>query len=102
MPQVVKASDVEKVTGALLGGIAVDDGPADPQLAVLRAIVDCLWERPDLALDAVTPLTAAEAGATLTDAGVRRRTLQLLVLLELCRHPETATQVARVDEYAAA
>src|SRR4051794_3661724 len=102
MPLIVTPDVVEPATRALLGAIDVDGGPTNEQLAVLRAVVTYLWERPDLDLTALTPLNASEAAAAITDPHARRRVNELLVTLELCRHPETAAQVARVEEYAAA
>jgi hypothetical protein len=100
MPFVVAAEHVEAVTGALLGAIDVDGGATDEQLAVLRAVVTYLFERPDLDLATLTRLGPAEAAAAIPDAPARRRLNEILVTLELCRHPETEAQVARVEEYA--
>jgi hypothetical protein len=100
MPLLVAPESVEPVVGGLLGAIDVDGGPTDEQLAVLRALVTYLWERPDLDLGVVAPLDATAAAAAVTDAGARRRFNEVLVTLELCRHPETAAQIARVEEYA--
>jgi hypothetical protein len=93
---------VEPVTRALWGAIAVNDGPTDEQVAVLRAVVVHLWERPDLELDALEPLGPDDTAILVTDANARRRFKELMVLLELCRHPETREQVARVEAYARA
>jgi hypothetical protein len=102
MPFLLATDDIEAATRALLGAIDVDGGPTDEQLAVLRAVVTHLWERPDLDLSALAPLGASGAAAAVTDPSARRRINELLVTLELCRHPQTAAQVARVEEYAAA
>lgn len=102
MPFLVARDDVEAATRALLGAIDVDGGATNEQLAVLRAVVTYLWERPDLDVAALTPLGATAAAAAITDARARRRINELLVTLELCRHPQTPAQVARVEEFAAA
>jgi ubiquinone biosynthesis protein Coq4 len=99
---VVTAQLVEPVVAGLVGGIDVDDGPTERQLAVLDAVVRHLWRRPDLEVRTLPPLAPEDAAREIVDAGVRRRTIELLVLLELCRHPQTVTQIARVEEYAAA
>jgi len=101
MLMLVKQDMVEPCMRALLGGISVDDGPTEPQLAVLGAVAAHLWQRPDLALDATTTLEPDAAADEILDPAVRRRVIELLVTLELCRHPQTATQVARVESYAA-
>src|SRR3954452_22510918 len=100
MPLLVRPEMVEPVTRGLLGAIDVDDGPTGEQLAVLRAVVTHLWERPDLDLAALTPLGPHEAAAAVTDPHARRRLNEVMVTLELCRHPETEAQVQRVEEYA--
>jgi hypothetical protein len=102
VPPPVTAELVEPVTRGLLGAIDVDGGATDEQLAVLRAVVTHLFERPDLDLGALAPLDAAGVAAAIADPAVRRRFNELLVTLELCRHPETRAQVERVEVYAAA
>jgi len=100
MPFFVAPELIEPVTSALLGAIDVDDGPTDEQLAVLRAIVTHLFERPDLDLTTLTPLGPEEAADAIRDPMTRRRLNEILVTLELCRHPETQAQIASVEEYA--
>jgi hypothetical protein len=102
MPTFIQVDSVETVACALLGGITVDDGPTTEQLAVLRAIVAHVWERPDVDLMALVPLGPAEAARRLDDPVVRRRVSEVLVILELSRHPQTLTQIARVEEFASA
>jgi hypothetical protein len=102
MPILVQTDMVETVACALLGGIAVDEGPTAEQLAVLGAIVAQLWERPDLDLDTMKPLGPEQAARLITDPATRRRVSELLATLELCRHPQTPGQVTRVEEYARA
>ena len=102
MTIVVAADLVEPVVAGLVGGIDVDDGPTERQLAVLAAVVAHLWRRPDLDVRTVRPLRPDEVVREIGDAEVRHRTMELLVMLELCRNPQTLTQVTRVEEYAAA
>lgn len=102
MPRHVTPQLVEPVTRGLLGAIDVDGGPTGEQLAVLRAVVTHLWERPDLDLGSLPRLGSAETAAAIPDPAARRRFNELLVTLELCRHPETPAQVERVEEYAEA
>src|SRR5262245_32311293 len=93
---------VVPATRALLGGIDVDDGATDRQLAVLQAVVAHLWKRPHLDIGTLAPLDAASAAAQIPDPAARRRVIQLLVTLELCRHPDTLRQIEQVETYAAA
>jgi hypothetical protein len=93
---------VEPVTRALLGAIDVDGGPTDEQSAVLRAVVSHLWQRPDLDLDTLAPLSPDDTAAVVTDPEARRRFKELMVTLELCRHPESPAQIERVEDYARA
>lgn len=102
MPRVVSDAMVEPVTRVLLGAIDVDGGATAEQRAVLRSIVSGYWGRDDLDLAALRPLDPEGAAVAITDAAHRRRVQELMVLLELCRHPDSDAQVRRVDEYAAA
>ena len=86
MPFLVAPELVEPVTRSLLGAIDTDAGPTGEQLAVLRAVVTYLFERPDLDLAALTPLgpeEAANAIAQATGADIRRIPITPEVLLEI-------------------
>ena len=99
MPYVVDSTSVDPAIRTLVGAIDVDGGPTDEQLAVLAAVVEHLWDRPEVEIGTVTPLGPAAAAAALPSPAVRRRVAELMVTLELCRHPQTAAQVARVEEF---
>jgi hypothetical protein len=94
--------DAEVFVPGLLGAIDVDGGPTDEQLAVLRAFVTHLWQRPDLDLATVTPLTAAEVAARVSDDEARLRFCEMVMILELCRHPQSAAQVECAEQCATA
>jgi hypothetical protein len=102
MTRIIEDQLVDVVTGALAGVIDVDDGPTDEQRAVLQALVSGYWGRADRDVREIEPVSAEDAAAVVTDARARRRLRELMVLLEMCRHPMSDEQVARVDEYAAA
>ncbi|MBU3701545.1 MAG: hypothetical protein FGM58_05810 [Acidimicrobiia bacterium] len=102
MPRLVDPGQVEPVVGGLLGAIDVDGGPTDEQLRLLRALTTHVWDRPDLELDTTRVLTPPEVAAAIGGTDAVRRFHYLLVVLELCRHPLTAAQDERVEEYAAA
>jgi ubiquinone biosynthesis protein Coq4 len=97
---ILPADQVEPVARALAGAIGSDDGPTDEQLAVLRALLVHLWQRPDLAAGELAPFEPPAAAEAVTDPAVRRRLNELMVVLEVSRHPQTPAQVARVEEYA--
>jgi hypothetical protein len=102
MHRVIDDSMVEPATRALLGAIDVDGGATDEQRAVLAGVVSEFWARPDLELESLAPLDPAGAADAITLDAHRARMRELMVLLELCRHPLSQAQVQRVDEYAAA
>ncbi len=94
--------DADVFAAGLLGAIDVDGGPTDEQLAVLGAFVTHVWQRPDLDLATVTPLDATALAARLADADARLRFCEMLMTLELCRHPQSAAQVDCVEACATA
>ena len=102
MPRVIEDAMVEPVCRVLLGAIDVDGGATAEQRSVLAAIVSGYWGRTDIDLATLQPLGPDDTGAVIGDAAHRRRVRELLVLLELCRHPLSDEQTQRVDEYAAA
>src|SRR5262249_11403215 len=102
MPRIIDDSMVETVPRVLLGVIDGDDGGTDEERAVLRALVEGYYERPDLDIDAMSALGPDEAADAVTDPAHRRRVHELMALLESCRHPLTEAQVDRVEAYAKA
>src|SRR5262245_48927360 len=97
---ILPADQVEPVARVLVGAIDVDDGSTDEQLAVLRALLEHLWNRPDLVVEELEHYEPAAAADAVDDPAVRRRLNELMVVLEVSRHPQTAAQVARVEQYA--
>ena len=93
---------VEPFVGALVAGIDVDGGPTTEQRTVLRAIVDHVWERPDLSLDGVRRVGPAELADLLGGSEQREMFHELHLTLETCRHPQSEAQVALVEQYAKA
>jgi Coenzyme Q (ubiquinone) biosynthesis protein Coq4 len=102
MARVIEDAMVETVVRVLLGAVDVDGGATDEQRAALGAVVAGYWERPDLDLTALSLLDPAGAAAAVTEPAHRRRVRELMVMLELCRHPLSDAQVTQVEEYAAA
>lgn len=99
---IIAPERVEVVVGGLLAGIDVDDGPTAEQLQVLRVIVSQVWERPDLHFDQVRRVPAHQLADLVTDEHHRTAFHELHMALEACRHPQSAAQVACVEEYARA
>jgi ubiquinone biosynthesis protein Coq4 len=95
----VEAEEIEPLVAGLVGGIDVEGGPTVEQLAVLDSIVKHLWERTDLALIDVSPLNPDETAAEVVRPEARLRFCEILMALELCRHPQSEKQVERVEEY---
>jgi len=102
MSRIIDDAHIEPTVRALLGAIDAGDGGTDEQRAVLRAVVDGYWQRPDLDLASLAPFDPAAAATAIPDDAMRGRVRELMVALELCRHPLTPEQVAHVDGYAAA
>jgi hypothetical protein len=101
MTRIIDDAQVEIATRALLGAIDTGDGGTPEQRAVLQAFVTGYWERGDLDLALLEPLDPAATAAAFPEAAQRHRIREFMVLLELCRHPQTPEQVALVDRFAA-
>jgi hypothetical protein len=82
----------------MVGAADVDGGPTDEQLAVIGALAAGYFE---VELDPTTlePLGPQATADAFPDPAQRRRVRELLVMTELCRHPMTATQMERVEQY---
>jgi len=102
MSRLTSHDHTELAARALLGAIDVDGGPTEEQRRVLRAVVTGYWQRPDLDLDDLDPLGPEALTDLEADPDEQARVHQLLVLLEMARHPLTSVQTERVETYAAA
>ena len=102
MPFHVPTEAIDPMLAALVGAVDVDGGPNREQVILLRAIAEHVWGHPGFDPAAITPLDPAAAAAALPDPLLRRRFHEVVIALEVCRHPLTETQVARVEEYATA
>lgn len=99
MSRDITTTDADAVARACLGAISGPDGPTDEQLAILRSIASHLWQAPEIELSADAALSSSDAASRITDERLRRRTRELMVLLELCRHPLEESHAQRVEEY---
>jgi hypothetical protein len=97
-----RVDEIEPLVAGLVGGIDVDGGPTGEQEIVLGSIVSNLWKRSDLKLSEVTPLSPGEAAAALVRPDARLRFCEILMTLELCRHPQSENQVSEVEAYVSA
>jgi hypothetical protein len=93
---------IEPLVAGIVGGIDVDDGPTDEQLLVLQRLVADLWHRSDLEVGSLSPLGPSATAQALTDADTRLRFCEILMTLEMCRHPQSITQVSQVEAYVGA
>jgi hypothetical protein len=97
---IIRDEAVEPVVRVLAGAMAVDGGPTGEQRAVLDALAAGLWSGQDLDAAALAPIGPDAAGNAIPDAADRQRTIELLILFELCRHPVSEAQVACTEAYA--
>jgi hypothetical protein len=101
MTRIIDTEHVEPVIRAMVGAATVEEGPTAEQLAVIGALARTYFGV-DVDPATIAPLGPDAVAASFGDPAQRRRVRELLVLVELCRHPASAAQVERVDEYAAA
>ena len=90
---------VPTFVSGLLGVADVDGGPTDEQVSVISAVSSHLWHQDASVLNGIEPGPLAQA---LTDDDVRRRFVQLAIIVMFCRHPHSEEQVAQLDRYASA
>jgi len=100
--QVLLPDEVEPVVAALLGGISPRGGPTDEQMIVLGSIARHLWGQADVDLQKVTPLSCDEAAKAIQRPAARLRFAEMMMTLELCRHPMSLEQAELAEKYVAA
>lgn len=100
MSRVIDANHAEPVIRAMVGAADVDTGPTAEQLAIIGALAAGYFEV-DLDPAAVESLSPQATAAAFVEPEQRRRVRELLVLVELCRHPSSPSQAARIEEYCA-
>lgn len=93
---------VEPVARGLLGSISCSGGPTREQQRLLQALLNHLWERPDLRVEALEPIAPQALAAALADPSTRRLVHLLQMTLEFCRHPQTEAQLELAQAYAEA
>lgn len=94
--------EIAPVIAGLWGSISTADGPTQEQTAVLTSIARHLFGRSDFDLADVKPLRAVEAARALQRPDARLRFAEILMTLELCRHPPSFDQVNLSEAYVTA
>jgi len=85
----------------LLGAADVADGPTAEQRGIVQNLLHGYFGV-DGDVDALDPLEPSGLAAICTDDAERRRIVDLLVVVEFCRHPGDPAQADRVEAYARA
>jgi hypothetical protein len=88
------------VARGLLGAADVGDGPTAEQVNLVQSLLHGYFGD-DTDATTLDPMSPDEFAARV-DPADRRRVVDLLVVLEFCRHADDAAQVERVEEYARA
>lgn len=85
------------ITRGLLGAAQVGVGPTPEQLRLVQSLAHGYFGL-DVDVATLAPLTATEL-AERVDADDHQRVVELLVVVEFCRHAGEAEQAARIEEY---
>lgn len=90
---------VPTFVSGFLGVADVADGPTVEQRSVIGAIARHLWK-----VDAAThaPLGPDAVAAAIASEALRRRFLQMAIVVQCCRHPVDLDQERRLEQYAEA
>ena len=93
-----------KICVAFVGGlknlIDCEDEGTPEQRSVLKAIALGLFKLTLDVLDDLKPINQHQLAKEVTDYSLRRRYIQLAVMLELCRHPKSSQQMYRLEQSA--
>ncbi|NBP85115.1 MAG: hypothetical protein EBU23_02630 [Mycobacteriaceae bacterium] len=100
--QILLDDEVGPVVAGLLGGTSISTGPTAEQMIVLDSITRHLWNRDDIDVANLTPLSADDAAAALQRPDARLRFAEMMMTLELCRHPMSLEQADLAAAYVAA
>lgn len=84
--------------GALIRIANTDGGPTGEQRRILDALAVGFFRIEGI--EGIDPLEEEAVLAVVQDAAARHRLLQLMVVLELCRHPGNAATAAAVERFA--
>ena len=95
----VEPGSVAVVAPGLLGSVSTSEGASQEQLRLIQALLDYLWNRPDLKIHTLSPINSFEIPAAIKDQSTRRIFHNLQMMLELCRHPQTEEQLRLGEIY---
>lgn len=95
-------SEVDSVIAGLLGSISTAEGPTAEQLTVLSSIAHHILGRANLDLAAVKPSTPGDVAQALQRPDARLRFAEIVLTLEMCRHPMAEDQVDLSEKYVTA
>jgi hypothetical protein len=84
----------------LVGAASVDGGPTDQQLNIVSALLQAYWGL-DADATMLEPMGPEELSQLVPEGGVALRMVQVMIVLEFCRHPATLEQAESVERYAA-
>ena len=93
-------TNASAIARGLLGAASVGDGPTPEQIGLIQNLLHG-YLGVDLDVASLTPLDPAALAAAVDEAD-RSRVVDLLIVVELCRHPANPVQADRVEEYARA
>ena len=100
--QIVLANEIEPMVAGLLGGCSTSTGPTAEQMIVLDSLARHLAGRTDIDVQNVTPLSPEGVSKALQRPEARLRFAEIMMTLELCRHPMSIEQVGLAEKYVAA
>lgn len=100
--KVLLAGEVEPAVAGLLGSISTTGGPTAEQMIVLDSITRHVWGREDIDLQNLTPQSPEDVAKALQRGEARLRFAEIVMTLELCRHPMSVEQVDLSERYVAA
>ena len=100
--QLLLAAEVEPAVAGLLGSISTTGGPTAEQMIVLESITRHAWGRGDIDLQNLTPRSPDDVAKALHRPEARLRFAEIVMTLELCRHPMSIEQVDLAERYVAA
>ena len=100
--QLLLENEIEPMVAGLLGGISTSSGPTTEQMIVLESLARHLGGRPDIDLQNMTPLSPDAVSKALQRPEARLRFAEIMMTLELCRHPMSIEQVDLAEKYVAA
>ena len=100
--QIVLENEIEPMVAGLLGGVSTSSGPTTEQMIVLESLARHLGGRPDSDLQNMRPLSPDAVSKAVQRPEARLRFAEIMMTLELCRHPMSIEQVDLAEKYVAA